>query len=177
MGIPLDTVTYFMYQGLIVCPHCKFKNMMTFSNGHLLGAKPLLEEKYLLVEANTIPEQPVGDYLEATECLSVGAYKAAAVMMRRAIQGALLIKGIPDQRPGKMIDDARYKHNLLSEKQHHLATTVTFFGGKGGHPADTEINKVGEIEASNGLWVTKVLLLALFPPPPAPAGASAPSDI
>jgi len=168
LGIPLDTDTYFNYNGVVRCPHCTFQNVIAFSNGKVLGMKPLIEERLFLVEAHTIPAQPLGDYLEAIDCLSVGAWKASAVMARRAIQGALLDKGVADAPPRRMIDDARNKHQLFTEKQHHLATMVTFFGGKGGHPEDSEINDVGEIEARSGLSVTKELLLALFPPPPSP---------
>jgi len=137
---------------------------MTFSNGKLLATQPWTEKKYFITEAHTIPEQPLGDYEEALACLTSRAWKASAVMARRAIQGALLEKGVQDAPPRKMIDDARNKHAMFTEKQHQLAMTVTFFGGKGAHPEDSEINDVGDIEASNGLWVTKALLLALFPP-------------
>jgi hypothetical protein len=151
-------------------------NHVAFSNGEVLGIKPVIEERLLIRERHTIPAQPLGDYEEAIRCMSVGAWKAAAVMARRAIQGALLARGVGDAPPRKMIDDARNKHGILSEKQHHLATTVTFFGGKGAHPEDTEINQVGDIEATNGVWVSKELLLALFPAPPPPAGFTAPSS-
>jgi DNA-directed RNA polymerase subunit RPC12/RpoP len=162
-SIGLDTATYWNYNGPIRCIACGFKIQMTFSRGELLAAMPLLDEKYLITTAHHIPAQPLGDYQEATTSLSAQAWKSCAVMARRAIQGALLIKGIADAPPRRMIDDAHHKQKLLTEKQYRLATTVTFFGGKGAHPEDTEINGVGEIEASTGLWVTKELLLALFP--------------
>ena len=166
LGIALDTNTYWNFSGPLRCPHCQFLQVIVFQQGTLLGQKAVIDDKYFIVEPNTIPEQPLGDYNEAINCLGVQAWKACAVMSRRAIQGALLVAGVPDAIPRKMIDDARNKLQLFDEQQHHLATTVTFFGGRGGHPQDEEINQVGEIEASTGLWVTKTLLLALFPPPP-----------
>ena len=156
--------TYWDYNGRLRCPTCDFAHVITFSSGNVLGMKPLIDEKYMIMESHSILDQPLGDYEQAVNCLSVQAWKACAVMARRAIQGALLACGVDDARPQKMIDDARNKHGLLEEKQHRLAATVTFFGGKGAHPGDDEINRVGEIEAANGLWVTKTLLLALFPP-------------
>ena len=164
LGIPLDTLTYWNYNGPVRCPNCGCDIHMAFSNGTLLAAKPVLDEKLLIVEGHTIPEQPLGDYEEAVWCLTVSAWKAAAVMTRRAVQGALLAKGAPDDSPTRMIEWAA-NHGLLNQRQKNLSVTVTFFGNKGGHPEeDTEVNLVGELEATQALRVTKVLLLALFLP-------------
>lgn len=174
--IELDVKTYWNYQGEIRCPHCTDKMSVVFASGELLSSRPQVDPKFTIWDTSTIPEQVLGDYNEALVCLTHQCWKASAVMARRSIQGALLAKGTAEDSPGKMIIEAR-KMNALTDKAANLATTVTFFGNKGGHPQETEINNVGEIEANNGLWVTKELLVALFPPPrPAvPAGASAPS--
>ncbi len=176
--IALDMATYLNYSGPVKCPHCAFAAQMMFSYGSLMAARPLLDEKLPLIEPHAIPNQPLGDYQEATDCLTVGAWKAAAVMARRAVQGALLAKGIGDDLTHKMIDEA-YTRQLISEKQQRLSHTVRFFGGKGAHPQDSEVNQLDEIEAVQGLRVTKVLLLALFPPvtPPSVSSASPPPDV
>lgn len=168
-GIPLDTKTYFNFHGPVRCPTCLFLNFIAFSNGEVLQQGAVVEPKFFIAEAHSIPSQPLGDYEEAVSCLRATAWKAAAVMARRALQGALLECGVQDARPRQMIDAARQKDGLLNEAQHQLATTVTFFGGEGAHPenashpANEEINLVGRVEAENGVWVTKTLLLALFP--------------
>lgn len=170
IGIPLDTQTYAEYHGPLRCPKCGFTHNISLRGATVEYMGPLVEHDALLLERHTIPEQPLGDYNEAVRCYAVNAWKASAVMARRAIQGALLARGVDDARPQRMIDDARNKHGILSEREHRLASTVTFFGGKGahpenaGHPTNEEINEVGQIEARNGLAVSKVLLLALFPP-------------
>jgi hypothetical protein len=98
-------------------------------------------------------------------CLIHLAFKASAVMSRRSLQGALLAKQVPEDTPMKMIQWAN-SNKILGARELRLATTITFFGGKGAHPGESEINLVGELEATQGLRVTKELLLFLFPPPP-----------
>ena len=62
----------------------------------------------------------------------------------------------------KMIHWAQSNGILLGPRDVSLANTVSFFGGKGAHPEEDGINLVGEMEAIQGLRVTKGLLLALF---------------
>ena len=109
-----------------------------------------------------MPNQPVGDYFEAITCLVYKVFKASAVMQRRSLQGAFLAKQVPEDTPMKMVQWAQ-SNGMLGPKELSLATTVLFFGGKGAHPEDTAINEIGELEATQGLRVTKALLVALFP--------------
>ena len=133
-------------------------------NGELLESEPFIRPEYVEGLHNGIPEQPMGDYRESLTCLIHKAFKASAVMQRRSLQGALLALKVPEESPAKMIQWA-VSNGKLGAKQQSLANTVTFFAGKGAHPEDTDINLVGELEATQGLRVTKELLLALFPPP------------
>ena len=164
--INLPWSTYYNYKGPIRCPSCKSRMDVEIVTGELRKSIPLdtIKPEFVSGLHNGIPEQPRNDYLEAVTCHTYHAYKASAVLARCSIQGALLVKGVPDDTPMKMIQWA-LSHNLLKPKQAHLATTVTFFGGKGAHPQDSELNSVGELEATQGLLVTKELLIALFPSP------------
>jgi len=161
--IHLDVFTYWDYSGSITCAKCKSRMNVVFSGGALLKSEPVIKREFVDGLHKDIPEQPLGDYLEALTCLVYRAFKASAVMARRSIQGALLIKSVPEDSPSKMIEWAT-NHGTLSQKEKNLAATVTFFGNKSAHPQDVEINQVGELEASQGLIVTKALLLKLYPP-------------
>ncbi len=162
----LDNFTYWNYTGRLTCSHCTGIMFIRVEKGELKDTEPLPESKHILHARSEIPESVRSDYTEALICLLAQAWKASAVMTRCTIQGALLIKGIPDQQPMKMVNDAYHKHGLLSESQHRMASTVTFFGGRGAHPQEQLINEVGELQASSGLAITKVLLEALWPPQP-----------
>jgi len=163
--IRLDTVTYWNYRGSVTCGHCKAKMNIVTSSGSMLESGPLIPADYYTGIHHDMPFQPVGDYFEAITCLVHQAFKASAVMCRRSLQGALLAKNVPEDSPMKMIHWAK-SNGMFGPKELSLATTVTFFGGKGAHPEDTDINNVGELEAVQGLRVTKELLVALFPVQP-----------
>lgn len=45
--------------------------------------------------SETIPQPMRGDLSEAKQCLVAGAYKGAAVMARRALQGGAIAQGAP----------------------------------------------------------------------------------
>lgn len=161
----LDPLTYWNYRGSVTCSKCKSAMNIVTSNGQMLESGPLINPEYVTGLHNGIPAQPLGDYHEAITDLVHGAFKSSAVMQRRSLQGALLAREVPDDTPMKMIQWA-HSHKMFGPKELSLATTVTFFGGKGAHPEDTDINNVGELEAGQGLRVTKELLVALFPPQP-----------
>jgi len=135
---------------------------VTMVEGSLLRSEPLIKPEFTYGLHDGIPEQPYVDYMEAMTCLIHHAFKASAVMARRSLQGALLAKKVPEDTPIKMIQWA-LSNKLLGQKQLSLATTVTFFGGKGTHPQESDLNLVGELEATQGLMVTKELLIALYP--------------
>lgn len=134
------------------------------SNGMMLESEPLIDPEFVEGLHSGIPEQPIGDYYEALTCLVYKAFKASAVMQRRSLQGALLAKKVPENTPMRMIQWAQ-SNGMLSPRQLNLANTVTFFAGKGAHPEDVDINNIGELEAIQGLRVTKTLLLQLFSEP------------
>lgn len=162
--ISLDVFTYWNYHGSVTCANCKSKMHVVIASGALLESEPLIKPDFIAGLHKGIPQQSYDDYMEALTCLVHQAYKASAVMARRSLQGALLARNVPEETPIKMIQWA-LSNQVLGQKQASLATTVTFFGGKGAHPQDSEINMIGELEATQGLRVTKELLVALYPPP------------
>lgn len=164
--IHLDVFTYWNYSGSVTCEHCKNRQHVVLSNGLLLQSAPAIDPQFSLVKHQNIPEQVYADYWEVVVDLINQSYKSCAVMCRRSLQGALLVKGIPDARLSDMIQKAaRTQPAVLPTKLERLARTVTFFGNSGAHPQDQEINEVGKLEATQGLLVTKEILTSLFPPP------------
>ena len=163
--IELEVSTYWSYHGSVTCPTCKARMNIVTESGKLLESKPFIDRSFVVGIHKAIPAQPLGDYQDAVNCLAYRLWKPSAVMARRSLQGALLLRGVPEETPQKMVQWA-VGNGILGAKQERLANTVIFFGGKGAHPEETSINEVGELEATQGLRVTKELLLALFPPPP-----------
>jgi hypothetical protein len=98
-----------------------------------------------------VPEPMHSDLDEARVALSAGAFKAAVVMARRAIQSACIEQGAPRKRAdGKrdlpladQIDDVTRK-GLITAKLRDLAHAVRFVGNDGAHPDEDEF--VDELE-------------------------------
>jgi len=167
-AIKLDTNTYWNYRGSVTCQTCKARMNIVTVGGEMVSSGPLVPPEYVNGLHKGIPEQPIGDYYEAVTDLIHKAFKSSAVMQRRALQGALLAHKVPENTPMKMVQWAQSNGILLGPRHVNLANTVSFFGGKGAHPEEDGINLVGELEATQGLRVTKDLLLALFPAQKAP---------
>lgn len=161
-NIILNEETYKDYVGSVTCPSCRERMAVEFSQGRLLNSTPLIPSEFIIGDQHTIPDAPLADYQEALTCFIYHAFKASAVMQRRVIQGALLAKGIQEGAPMIMINRAA-NMGIIKAREQHLATTVTYFGGKGAHPEEKDIGTVRYIEANTGLLVTKELLLTLFP--------------
>ena len=162
-GIALDVLTYWNYRGSVTC-QCKARMNVVITDGQMTSSGPMVPPDYINGLHHDLPQQAIDDYFEAITCLIHRAFKASAVMQRRSLQGALLAKQVPENTPMKMVQWAQ-SNKMLGPKDVNLANTVSFFGGKGAHPEEDNINLVGELEATQGLRVTKDLLLALFPPP------------
>ncbi|MCE2465664.1 MAG: DUF4145 domain-containing protein [Dehalococcoidia bacterium] len=109
-----------------------------------------------------IPQGILKDFEDASHCVDYGMPRAAAVMCRSAVQGALLAKGIPDDQPQSMVNKAR-NCGILSEMVKQLCTVAVFLGGKGGHPQADWTDQIGHQEAQQALLVTHRVLLELFP--------------
>lgn len=162
--INLDIFTYRNYKGSVTCEHCLNRQNVVISKGDLLESAPTIDPQFVLTKSQTIPEQVYNDYCEAVIDLGNQSYKSCAVMCRRSLQGALLVKGISDAKLSDMIKAAtKTTPIVLPDKFEHSAKAVTFFGNSGAHPQEKEINEVGKEEATQGLIVTRKILIYLFP--------------
>ena len=169
----LDATTYAGYKGMVTCHDCKGRYQIALGNapGRLGGGgtlqsspKPIGDPE--LLRGLTVPPIPLElfrDCEEAAFCLSVGASRASAVLCRYAIQRALLLNGVPESPPGRMVHVAR-SNKLLSETAFRQASAAVFMGGKAGHPQSDWLDNVGPEDAKQSLLCTRRILLELYHP-------------
>ena len=139
-----DLRTYGYYKGPVTCEQCKKRYYVEF--GHIsdtehwdrtgpggqlrspirpVGNPDLLE----VLQDLPIPESVLKDLRDASYCVDYDIPRAAAVMCRSAVQGALLAKGVPDKAPQDMVNKAR-NEDILSETLKHLCMAAVFLVGK-----------------------------------------------
>jgi len=95
------------------------------------------------------PDIPAGvadDYVEASLCLAVGAYKAAAAMCRRALQAAALDEGCEQALLIKQLDELGEK-GLLNASLLEVTHQVRHFGNYGSHPDEDGLGDISQEEA------------------------------
>ena len=176
----LDARTYGHYKGPVTCGHCQgkyhvalgddFNAGMLFGRGPggvLLSAPRPLGDPELLkaLTAPTIPGPLYRDFAEAARCLEMDVPRATTMLCRHAIQRALLLKGVADDQPEKMVNVA-WQQEILSPMAHRQCSAAVFMGGKGSHPQSDWADQIGADEAKQALLVTKRVLLELFNPDP-----------
>jgi hypothetical protein len=94
-----------------------------------------------------ISKKQVGsDYVEARLCLGVGAFKGAAVLCRRALQGAAIDKGAKKDKLTDQLDElaaARILTPMLADLAHNIRLLSNF----GAHPGDDGLDDLSSDEA------------------------------
>ncbi len=176
--IMLDSATYTDYEGPVTC-RCgaqmrvkigRFEYqsgtppfVQTAFQPRLVWIKPLIDAELLEgLTAPPIPQQIYDDYEAALYCFSTGVPpRAVAWACRYTIQDALLLKGIPEDRPRRMVDIAAAK-NLLSEVAVKQAQAGVWLGGKGSHPQSIEAPQITQDDARQAVLFTKRVLRELF---------------
>lgn len=91
-------------------------------------------------------EQVAQDYVEAKLCLSVGAFKGAAVLCRRAMQGAAIDKGAKKDTLFDQLDELVASGDL-TPKLAKLAQNVRQLTTYGAHPGKDGLDEVTTEEA------------------------------
>ena len=174
----LDARTYGFYKGPVTCRTCKKRFYVEFGdesgpdwNGYVQGGQLLAPirpvgnpELLEPLQGLPIPQSIIKDFEDAGHCLDYGIPRAAAVMCRSAVQGALFEKGIPEAAPQDMVNNAK-GNKALSEMVYRLCMAAVFLGGKGAHPQESWLDKIGDQDAIQALLVTQRVLLELFPQP------------
>jgi hypothetical protein len=108
-----------------------------------------------------VPEGVAADYVEASLCLSVGAYKAAAAMCRRALQAAALQKGAGKGDLVAQIDKL-VENGALNASLADAAHQVRYFGNYGAHPDGDGLGEIAEGEAESICDLTWQVLEGLY---------------
>jgi len=120
-----------------------------------------------------ITKKQVGeDYVEAKLCLSVGAFKGAAVLCRRALQGAAIDKGAKKEKLQDQLDelaDARILQPGLVDVAHNIRMLSNY----GAHPGKDGLDDVTEDEAKGLCDLTWQILEQLYVVPAASARIAA----
>ena len=132
------------------CPGCEdymIEVRTTEQPTSLLGSWPL--------PGNQPPGPPVphplgSDCAEAHRCLGVQAWKAAAAMARRTVQGICIERGAKPAKLAAQIAELAAKQTLHPNLV-EWATQVRHFGNEGAHPGDDGLAEVTEADARDAV--------------------------
>jgi len=94
----------------------------------------------------SIPKNVAEDFIEAIKCFDVGAYKAAAVMCRRALQSSLIERGSTKDRLLDQIDEL-YEKEVITKALRDWAHEIRIAGNIGAHPDKDGLKDLDEEEA------------------------------
>ncbi|WP_344983255.1 DUF4145 domain-containing protein [Deinococcus rubellus] len=85
-----------------------------------------------------IPEAIRSNLVEAKQCASVGAWRAAVTMCRRAVQMACIDRGAPTNT--NIVGQINYLRDdhIITNEVHEWATVVRWVGNDGAHPGGSE---------------------------------------
>lgn len=165
----LDSDTYNGYEGPIACRQCRTKFRIKISEEafplqeKVVWIHPMVDTELLEgLVGPKMPQEIYDDYEAALYCFGAGVPpRAVAVMCRYTIQHALIVKGIPEDAPEKMLNVARSK-GVLSQTAANQAHASVFMGGKGGHPQGHWVDEVSPEDAKQAVLFTKRVLVELF---------------
>ena len=177
--LSLNLRDYGHYTGPITCFGCKGKFHIEYGDdpksmtvrmqgrgegGVLLSPpRPIGDPALLLgLSAPTIPVALYRDFEEAARCLEFDVPRGAAVLCRHAIQQALLLKDIRDDRPIEQMVNIAHQQGILSEAAHRQCRAAVFLGTKAAHPQELWTDQIGAREARAALELTQRVLLELF---------------
>lgn len=139
----------------IYCPHCHrftyLEGRASFGNqtGNWEMAECNACHKVVLINAstNTIYPDPLPkdidsriigaikkDFEEATLCFSINAYRAAAVMARRALQCICLDKGVKENQKLERQIDWLFEQGIITKELKGWAHEVRLVGNDAAHP-------------------------------------------
>lgn len=109
-------------------------------------------------EAAGVPDPIWADYSEASVSRSVHAFKATAVLCRRAVQGVAIDKGVKRRATPQTQIDAMEKRRLVTPVLKDAAHQIRVFGAAGAHPGKDGLDAVTEEEADAALQFMEELL-------------------
>jgi|SoiMethySBSTD1v2_1073268.scaffolds.fasta_scaffold556917_3 hypothetical protein len=119
-----------------------------------------------------VPAPIAADWLEAHLCLSIRAFRGAAAMARRAVQGVAVEQGAKDAKLSAQLKELETKatlHPTMVEWADH----IRLLGNVGAHPGADGLETVSEDEARDVVRFLDELLRWLYELPAETAAARA----
>ncbi|NJD99512.1 DUF4145 domain-containing protein [Thermococcus sp. LS1] len=113
----------------------------------------------------SVPQEVLHDYIEALKAYNVGAYRAAVVMARRALQQAVEDKGASKKRRLHEQINELFEKGLLDKATKSLADGVRHFGNYGAHPQEDLLSQVTKDDARLTIEILKRILAKLYGSP------------
>ena len=110
----------------------------------------------------SVPQGILHDYIEALKAYNVGAYRAAVVMARRALQQAVEDKGASNKRKLYEQINELFEIGLLDKATKSLADGVRYFGNYGAHPQDDLLSQVTKEDAKLTIEILERILTRLY---------------
>jgi Domain of unknown function (DUF4145) len=120
----------------------------------------------------SVPGPIAADWLEAHMCLTIGAFRGAAAMARRAVQGIAVEQGAKDGNLHAQLKELETKatlHPTMVEWADH----IRLLGNVGAHPGADGLETVSEDEARDVVRFLDELLRWLYELPAETAAARA----
>lgn len=91
--------------------------------------------------SNDIPEPMRSDLREAKQCLAAGAFNAAVVMARRALQCAAVEQGAQTGKEWPLWKQIKWldENRKITPSQHQLADAARWVGNHGAHDTEPDV--------------------------------------
>jgi hypothetical protein len=113
-----------------------------------------------------IPHTIKCDFEESTTCFSIGAYRASAVMARRALQSICLDKGADEKEKLEKQIDYLFSQGVITKDLKDWAHEVRLVGNDAAHPKKPENDQpVGEEDAKDVLDLLEQFCQVLYVAP------------
>ena len=144
-----------------VCNNCD-RPVLVLGTGNLIYPNPLPKPT-----DENIPEDIRNDLDEVKKCFSISAWRATAVMARRALQSAANEKGTTKSKLTEQIKELRNK-GLITKELEEWADAVRWIGNDAAHPnrdAGKEKEGVTKGDAEDILELTEQFLHVLYVAP------------
>lgn len=132
-----------------------------------LGMEPIKVYPEIVPDLHpSIPKGVGADYRESLTCFAVGAWKATAVLSRRALQNSVVEKGANASQPlHAQIDELEEKH-IITKDIKDWAHQIRHLGNDGAHPYDKgSLTKVTRDDADEILKFTESYLKYVYEMP------------
>ena len=157
-SIILNCERHAQLTGIVRCLVCNHEFPITLQNGAIIKLDLALPGTQSDKLNSSVPSDLKEDIQEAERAHYGQCFKACVAMCRRALQLALIEKGIGDTRLTPMLKEALTK-KLLNDDTYTLSTTIKGYGDIGVHRKD----KLDSEEVKMVIYSAVRMLNELFP--------------